>query len=110
MFSRRLPPDLAPNRLELRRAALAPLFDLTLSNPTRAGIAYPEGLLQPLADPRGLVYDPDPCGLPAARAAVAAECARLGRPADPSSIVITASTSEAYALLFKLLCDPGEAV
>ncbi len=110
MFSRRLPHDLAPNRLARRRADLPPLFDLTLSNPTRAGIAYPEGLLRPLADPRGLDYDPDPCGLPAARAAVADECARLGRPADPASIVLTASTSEAYALLFKLLCDPGEAV
>ena len=110
MFSRRLPPDLAPNRLALRRAALPPLFDLTVSNPTRAGIAFPEGLLRPLADPRGLVYDPDPCGLPAARAAVADERARLGRPVDPASIVLTASTSEAYALLFKLLCDPGEAV
>ena len=110
MFSRRLPSDLAPNRLALRRAVLPPLFDLTLSNPTRAGIAYPEGLLRLLADPRGLVYDPDPCGLPAARAAVAAACARLARPADPASMLLTASTSEAYALLFKLLCDPGEAV
>jgi hypothetical protein len=110
MFSRRLPSDLAPNRLALRRAALPPRFDLTLSNPTRAGIAYPAGLLRSLADPRGLVYDPDPCGLPAARAAVAAECARLGRPADPESMVLTASTSEAYAMLFKLLCDPGDAV
>lgn len=110
MFSRRLPPDLGPNRLALRRAAHPPLFDLTLSNPTRAGIAYQAELLRPLGDPRGLAYEPDPCGLPAARTALAAECARLGRPADPASIVLTASTSEAYALLFKVLCDPGDAV
>jgi hypothetical protein len=110
MFSRRFPFDLAPNRLALSRAAHPPAFDLTLSNPTRAGFSYPEHLLQPLAEPRGLVYEPDPRGLPGARQAVAAEYARRGRWADPEAIVLTASTSEAYALLFKLLCDPGEAV
>ena len=42
--------------------------------------------------------------------AVAADFARRGTPQDPQSIVLTASTSEAYALLFKLLCDPGDTV
>src|SRR5258708_28602757 len=50
-------------------------------------------------------YDPDPLGLPSAREALAAE---LGCEAD--DLVITASTSEAYSYLFKLLCDPGDAV
>ncbi len=110
MFSRRLPASLVPNALARRRAAVPPLYDLTVSNPTRAGISYPPGLLDPLAHPRGLSYDPDPAGLPAAREAVAAEYARAGRRADPASILLTASTSEAYSLLFKLLCDPGDAV
>jgi hypothetical protein len=110
MFSRRLPPDLAPNRLALRRTALPPRYDLTGSDPTRAGIVYPAELLRPLGEPRGLVHEPDPRGHPAARAAVAAEARRRGQSADPDAILLTASTSEAYALLFKLLCDPGEAV
>ena len=29
---------------------------------------------------------------------------------DPERIVLTASTSEAYSVLFKLLCDPGDEV
>src|SRR5258708_6349237 len=50
-------------------------------------------------------YDPDPLGLRSAREALAAE---LGCGQD--DVVITASTSEAYSYLFKLLCDPGDAV
>lgn len=84
-----------------------PRFDLTGSNPTRAGIAYPPELLGVLerahADAR--TYRPEPFGLPTAREAVA----RLTG-ADPANILLTASTSEAYAFLFKLLCDPGDAV
>ena len=45
MFSTRVPRDLAANRLTIavaaQRAAGRPLIDLTESNPTRAGIAYP---------------------------------------------------------------------
>jgi len=44
----------------------------------------------------------------AAGAAVADDIARHdGRTVDPSRIVLTASTSEAYAFLFKLLADPA---
>ena len=50
-------------------------------------------------------YEPEPLGLPVAREAVARE---LG--CDAAEIVITASTSEAYSFLFKLLCDPGDNV
>jgi aspartate/methionine/tyrosine aminotransferase len=32
------------------------------------------------------------------------------RPLDPDRIVLTASTSEAYSVLFKLLCNPGDEV
>jgi alanine-synthesizing transaminase len=107
-------PGLVPNRLSLARNALktqgVSLIDLTLSNPTRAGLAYPPTLVTPLGDPAGLDYDPDPRGLPPARAAVAAELARHGARVDPERIVLTASTSEAYAFLFKVLCDPGDEV
>ena len=110
MFSRRVPSDLAPNRIASARAAAAPRFDLTVSNPTACGLPYPEQLLNALADPAGLAYRPHPRGLKSARRAAAAEYRRFGVEVDPERVVLTASTSEAYALLFKLLADPGEAV
>ncbi len=110
MFSHRVPEALAPNRIAAQRAATPPRFDLTESNPTRCGIAYPPVLLAALADPAGLVYRPSPRGLESARAAAAAEYLRHGAAVDPGRVVLTASTSEAYAFLFKLLADPGEAV
>lgn len=111
MFSRRVQADRAPTRYARALAAArgrGALCDLTLSNPTRAGIAYPEHLLDALADPASLVYRPEPFGLAGARAAVAATYAGRGLPIDPEQIVLTASTSEAYSILFKLLCDAGQ--
>ncbi len=114
MLSRRTTWDRTENRLtravEARRRAGRPIVDLTESNPTRVGLPPPEGRLSPLADRAGLVYQPDPRGLRSAREAVAADYRRLGIAADPDRVVLTASTSEAYALLFKLLCDPGDQV
>jgi len=114
MFSSRLRHAQGRNRLaialEARRAAGLAVVDLTLSNPTRAGFVYPPALLQPLAHARGLCYDPQPFGLPAARQAVSEDFGRRGVALPASQIVLTASTSEAYSLLFKLLCDPGDAV
>lgn len=109
-FSSRTPADLRPNRIAEARADHPPAFDLAVSNPTRCGLPYPPELLRPLAGPDGLVYRPDPRGLPGARAAVCGEIARLGVDVAPDRVLLTASTSEAYAFLFKLLCDPGEAV
>ena len=77
------------------------------SNPTRVDIEYPADLLAPLGSPAGLQYNPQPRGLLSARRAVAAW---LDAGIEPDRIVLTASTSEAYSLLFKLLCDPGDDV
>ena len=110
-FSRRVPADLRANRISETLARLgAPAFDLTVSNPTACGIPYPDDVLTPLANPAALRYRPDPRGRREARAAVAEEYRRHGVTLDPDRIVLTASTSEAYAFLFKLLCDPGETV
>jgi len=112
-FSERLPADLVPNRLTraVKKAREAgALVDLTASNPTRAGFDYPADLLAPLAHPRGLTYEPTPFGLPEARAAVAREYERQGLSVDPERIVLSASTSEAYSLLFKLLADAGDEI
>src|SRR5204862_571006 len=74
--------------------------DLTETNPTAVGLPPLETALPPAP-----VYAPDPRGRPEAREAVA----RLyGVPAD--RVILTASTSEAYSWLFKLLCDPGDEV
>ncbi len=114
MFSERTHWDLRPNRLAerlaARRAAGERIIDLTESNPTRAGLAGPADLLLPLAQPAALRYEPRAFGLPEARAAVAADFARRGFPIEPERVVLSASTSEAYAFLFKLLCDPGDEV
>ena len=113
-FSTRVPADLAPNRLTVAELALrrrgVRLLDLTETNPTRVGLSYPGGCLGALASPASLAYDPQPFGLMAARQAVADELRRTGLHVDPAHLVLTASTSEAYAFLFKLLCDPGDQV
>ena len=114
MTAPRFPASLDPNRLSAAvsraREAGRNLLDLTLTNPTRAGFRYPQDLLRGLASSEALVYAPRPFGLTSARDAVAADYRRRGADADPDRIVLTASTSEAYAWLFKLLCAPGEAV
>lgn len=105
---------LQPNALSQARAVSQAsgrrLTDLTISNPTRAGIAYPPDLLQPLADPRALAYEPNANGLLAAREAVAEYYAGHGARVHPDQVLLTASTSEAYHYLFKLLGDPGAEV
>jgi alanine-synthesizing transaminase len=110
-YSRRLPWTAAENALSRAlRERREPILDLTESNPTRAGLLPPVHL-GALADPRALRYEPHPKGLLAAREAVAGYYAdSRGTTVDPENLVLTASTSEAYALLFKLLCDPGDCV
>ena len=114
MFSSRLRQAAGRNRLAValdrRRASGDPIIDLTLSNPTRAGFTYPRGMLAPLAQDRSLCYEPEPFGLLSARQAVSDDFARRGVPVPVNRTVLTASTSEAYSLLFKLLCDPGDGV
>jgi alanine-synthesizing transaminase len=115
VFSSRLKWDSPANPLAAllaeRRRAGAAVLDLTESNPTHAGFAYPgDEILAALADARSLRYDPDPRGLDSAREAVSAYYAQRGVAADPSRILLTAGTSEAYAYLFKLLADPGDEI
>lgn len=94
--------------LARKRAAGARILDLTESNPTHAAIEYPAAeISQAFADPRILRYDPNPFGSDQARAAVAEY---YGGRVHPGRIVLTASTSEAYAYLFKLLADPGDEI
>ena len=81
------------------------ILDLTESNPTRCGFDYPPQILTSLSDPKSLQYTPDACGTLPARQAVGNFCQF-----DPERIVLTASTSESYSFLFRLLLNPGEKV
>jgi alanine-synthesizing transaminase len=114
MFSTRVPAELAPNRLARAVAAMRAerraIVDLTVSNPTRAAFDYPRDLLQPLADCSALTYEPRPLGLEPARCAVARDYERQGIAVAPGRIVLTAGTSEAYSVLFKLLADGGDEI
>ena len=107
MFSSRLDWNLQTNRLSALLKTKQQALDLTESNPTRAGLIYPgEGILSAFADARALQYDPEPRGLLSAREAVANYYGDV----PVSRILLTASTSEAYSYLFKLLCDPGDEI
>jgi len=115
VFSARLDWDRSENALAQRererRAAGEPIIDLTESNPTRVSLPYPtEALREALGAGAMHGYDPAPFGLASAREAVARGYRAVAGSIDAGQIVVTASSSESYALLFKLLCDPGDAV
>ena len=114
-FARRTSWDLATNRytqeLEAYRLAGREVLDLTASNPTSIGLRYrEEDLLRSLSCPEALSYDPQPKGLLTAREAVAGYYAERGSSVSPDDLILTTSTSEAYSFVFRLLCDPGDAV
>ena len=116
MFSARTAIDPRPNALSLAldraRARGRPLLDLTTSNPTRAGVPYDAP-----RDPRLALRRARRSSTPPSRSACRrrarrsrAPFAEHGHDVPPSRVLLTASTSEAYAFLFKLLCDPGDEV
>src|SRR5438876_8600283 len=119
MFSRRTEWKLAPNRFTLAHQEMLDqgreVLDLTISNPTRAGIQYDEAaILDSLRNPKSLDYDPRPKGLRTARDAVA-EYYSCGadipvREIDPENLVLTTSTSEGYSYVFRLLANAGDEV
>jgi alanine-synthesizing transaminase len=116
MFSHRTNWQLAPNALaraiEEERASGQKIFDLTISNPTEAGIRPdPEKVLAALGSPKAMHYDPQPRGLLEARQAVC----RYYREShevvfDPERLLLTTSTSEAYSYVFRLLCNPSDEI
>jgi len=125
MFSERTNWQLAQNRftraLEEVRAGGARVLDLTVSNPTRAGLHYDEhAILGALSSRRALDYDPQSKGLRFAREAVAGYYRELrgggerdvasngSTNVDPEQIVLTTSTSEGYSFVFRLLCNAGD--
>ena len=113
-FSGRFHWDAKANRLsELlakKRRQATPLLDLTQSNPTRADLQYPLDAVHAFGDSAMLIYEPAPRGSLQAREAIAEYYAARGHEVSSERILLTASTSEAYSYLFKLLANPGEVV
>ncbi|NBO66059.1 MAG: pyridoxal phosphate-dependent aminotransferase [Acidobacteria bacterium] len=115
MFSSRIKWDLTANGLAgllaAKRATGQPILDLTESNPTRVGLRIAgELLLDHLTSPDSLSYEPVPRGLEKARNAVAAYLAQRRLEVSPARIHLTASSSEGYSWIFKLLVNQGETV
>jgi aspartate/methionine/tyrosine aminotransferase len=120
-FSTRIDFSASRNSLDLERARRVreglPIIDLSQSNPTKTGLFFPPEILAGALGARAnSSYRPDPRGLTEARLAIASVLAAERKPGtaasaiDPAHLLLCASTSEAYSYLFKLLCDPGDAV
>jgi alanine-synthesizing transaminase len=106
VFSKRAHWSAPVNALTRERRKRGELLDLTETNPTRVAIDYPhEEIAEAMARGARASYDPDPRGILSAREALAAELR-----CHPDDLILTASTSEAYSFLFKLLTDPGDVV
>jgi aspartate/methionine/tyrosine aminotransferase len=117
MFSKRTDWKLTPNRFSQAQAELratgTDVLDLSISNPTRAGLQLDQdAILQSLARPEALDYDPQPKGLLSARQAVARyyKDAHGVYNVDPESLILTTSTSEGYSYVFRLLCNPDDEI
>jgi alanine-synthesizing transaminase len=113
MFASRTNWNLQPNRLaealEQHKSSGQPLLDLSASNPTECGFKYDApAIMRALCAPASLQYHPDPKGLQSARQAVSAYYAERGERIAVDDLVLTASTSEAYSFIFRLLCNPGD--
>jgi len=107
VFSQRVRWHAPLNRLTIERRKRDDLLDLTETNPTRAGIDYPhDELAEIFARAARAPYDPDPRGLRSARVILSREDGE----GSPDDYILTASTSEAYSYLFRLLADPGDAM
>lgn len=128
LFSRRLdrdhatPNDWAQAVAELRSSG-APIWDLTVTNPTQARLTR---AWQPIHDALTAsatdAYFPNGLGRAAARVEIASHLSRVvedehgffdaGSYPDISAgrMMLTASTSDSYAYLFKALGDPGDCI
>ena len=115
MYSNRLSWSFSANAYSQRvlqaRSDGIPLLDLSSSNPTTVDFNYPHReIAEALKDADDLSYSPDPLGEARSRQAVQMYYSRRGLDVEADRILLTASTSEAYSYLFKLLSDPGDEV
>ena len=128
MLSSRLPKDLTPSPFfaELERAkaqVLAecadagengteclPFIDMTVSSPLRVGLPFDMASAVDEAKAEFGTWVADAAGRREAREAVAEYYRERGGAFTAGQIFLTASTSEAYSVLFKTFCDPGDVI
>jgi len=130
MLSSRLPKDLSPSpffaELERTKAEVLavcanadgrvgnacglPFIDMTISSPVKAGL--PIDLDAAVDEGRESFgcWNPDAAGWKSAREAVVEYYRERGGNFTAGQIILTASTSEAYSVLFKTFCDPGDVI
>lgn len=123
MLSSRLPKDLTPSpffaELERSKAEVLaecansdalPFIDMTVSSPVKAGL--PVDLDDAVDEGRKAFgnWNPDAAGWKSAREAVVDYYRQRGGSFTAGQIILTASTSEAYSVLFKTFCDPGDVI
>ena len=106
-----LPANPITELISARRLAGDALLDLTISNPLAVGIDYPhQQIAAILGSIKDFGYGPLPFGELPARQAVCLYYEQRSVLVAPDRVALTASTSEAYSLLFKLFCDPGSEI
>ncbi|MFW5728228.1 MAG: pyridoxal phosphate-dependent aminotransferase [Spirochaetota bacterium] len=96
--------------LQRRREAGGAGLDLMDTNFHNCGFFFPRGRLEELlaAYPGAQHYRPDPKGNPELRHTIAGYYREAGHTVDPEHLIVTASTSDAYNLLFSALAEPGD--
>jgi len=121
MLSSRLPKDLSPSPFfaELERVkacakkdaeAGLSFIDMTVSSPVKAGLPIHLNEAVETARQDFGCWNPDASGWKSAREAVVGYYRERGGNFTAGQILLTASTSEAYSVLFKTFCDPGDVI
>ena len=123
MLSSRLPKDLSPSpffaELERVKASMLaecaaanalPFIDMTVSSPVKAGLPINLDMAVETARKDFGCWNPDAAGWKSTRDAVVEYYRERGGNFDAGQIILTASTSEAYSVLFKAFCDPGDII
>lgn len=114
MLSSRLPKDLSPSpffaELERAKASAKPFIDMTVSSPVKADLPIDlDAAVEETRKDFGC-WNPDAAGWKSAREAVVEYYRERGGNFTAGQIILTASTSEAYSVLFKTFCDPGDVI
>ena len=122
MLSSRLPKDLSPSPFfaELERVKACAkkdaaegglsFIDMTVSSPVKAGLPVEMDVAVESARSGFGCWNPDAAGWKSAREAVVEYYRERGGNFTAGQILLTASTSEAYSVLFKTFCDPGDVI
>jgi len=85
-------------------------IDMTVSSPLRVGLPFDVTPAVDAVKQEFNLWDVNPAGTFRAREAVAEYYRSRGGNFTPEQILLTASTSEAYSILFKAFCNPGDAI